>query len=131
MVIVSDILKNEVDPAPKCVHEFFAAFPEFQIEQVTSTEESNALAAQYVAKKVVGPTSLDGCKSIRPFTNFKTSKMGKFALQNEKNFSVYCFTRRHGGTKRSFLCASVPLCEKKYEYSRRLANSLSLQRLCI
>ena len=64
VVIVSDILKNEVEPAPKCVRDFLVAFPESQIEQVASTEESNALAAQYVAEKVVGPTSLDDCKHI-------------------------------------------------------------------
>ncbi len=63
-IILSDVLKNEVDAAPQCVRDFFASLPESQIERVVSTKESDALAERYIAENVVGPTSLDDCKHI-------------------------------------------------------------------
>ena len=64
VVIVSDVLKNEVDGAPQHVRDLLSSLPESQIEQAVSTKESDDLAAQYIAEKVVGPTSLDDCKHI-------------------------------------------------------------------
>lgn len=64
IIIVSDVLKGEVDEAPKCVRDFYAALPESQIERVFSTDDSNHLADRYIAENVVGPTSLDDCKHI-------------------------------------------------------------------
>ena len=63
-IIVSDILAAEVEPAPKIVRDFFDMLPESQIERVVSTQESNHLAAQYIAENVVGRSSLDDCKHI-------------------------------------------------------------------
>ena len=64
IIITSDVLQNEVDRAPDCVQRFYASLPESQIERVISTEESNRLAAQYIAENVVGPSNLDDCKHI-------------------------------------------------------------------
>ncbi len=64
VVIESNILRGEVERAPKHVREFYFAMPDSQIERVISTEESNTLAARYIAEKVVGKTSLDDCKHI-------------------------------------------------------------------
>ncbi len=63
-IIISDVLKNEIDPAPQRARDFLASFPEQLIERVVSTPESDALAARYIAENVVGPTSLDDCKHI-------------------------------------------------------------------
>jgi len=64
MIITSDVLKDELDGAPKIVRDFVGSLPESQIERVVSTEESDALAAKYIAEKVVGESSLDDCKHI-------------------------------------------------------------------
>jgi len=66
-VILSDVLEQEVERAPQCVRNFFDTLlklPNANVERVVSMDESNALATQYVAEKVVGPTSLDDCKHI-------------------------------------------------------------------
>ena len=63
-IIVSDVLRNEVERAPQCVRDFFASLLESQIERVVSTQESDTLAKRYIAENVVGPTSLDDCKHI-------------------------------------------------------------------
>ena len=63
-IIVSDVLEGEVRPAPQVVRDFFDSLPESQIERVASTDESNALAEQYMAENIVGPTSLADCKHI-------------------------------------------------------------------
>ncbi len=63
-VIVSNLLREELEPAPKFVKELIAGLPYSQIESVLATPESDALAARYIAEKVVGKTSLDDCKHI-------------------------------------------------------------------
>ncbi|MGL4944458.1 MAG: hypothetical protein ACRC46_14855 [Thermoguttaceae bacterium] len=63
-MVISDVLEGEVAKAPKIVRDFYNALPESQIEKVVSTDESNHLAAQYIAENVVGPTNLDDCKHI-------------------------------------------------------------------
>jgi len=64
VIIVSDVLKNELVGAPQRVRDFFGSLPESQIEQVVSTEESNRLAAQYIAENVVGQSSLTDCRHV-------------------------------------------------------------------
>ena len=63
-VILSDILDDEVEKAPPVVRTFLDSLPVEQTERIISTEESNSLAARYIAENVVGPTSLDDCKHI-------------------------------------------------------------------
>ena len=64
VVIFSDVLDDELEGAPQQVRDFVDSLPESQIERVVSTDESNALAAQYVAENVVGQSSLTDCKHI-------------------------------------------------------------------
>jgi hypothetical protein len=64
IVIISDILAEELVNAPPHVRDFFARLPQSQVERVTATETSDALAEQYIAAGVVGKTSLDDCRHI-------------------------------------------------------------------
>ena len=64
IIIVSDVLEEEIKPAPECVRDFFSSLPESQIERTVLTDESDALAERYIAENVVGPTSLDDCRHI-------------------------------------------------------------------
>ncbi|MDR2757514.1 MAG: hypothetical protein LBC20_17615 [Planctomycetaceae bacterium] len=63
-IIVSDILEKELELAPKQIAVFFENLPESQKEYVKATEESDSLADQYIAAKVVGQTSRDDCRHI-------------------------------------------------------------------
>ena len=63
-VILSDVLEQEINRSPAHVREFYHELPESQIERIVSTEESNRLAAQYVAENVVGKSSFDDCRHI-------------------------------------------------------------------
>ena len=62
--ILSDVLDKEIERAPQNVRDFYRTIPESQIEHIVSTDESNALAEQYIAENVVGKSSLDDCKHI-------------------------------------------------------------------
>ncbi len=64
VLVVSDLLRSEVEQAPKHVRDFFGSLPESQIERVVSTDEAKKLAARYIAEKVVGQTSFDDCVHI-------------------------------------------------------------------
>ncbi|MGL6225406.1 MAG: hypothetical protein ACRC10_02130 [Thermoguttaceae bacterium] len=64
MVVVSDLMKNELEGAPKHIRDFLDALPESQIEYITTTKASDQLAMQYIAENVVGRSSLDDCKHI-------------------------------------------------------------------
>lgn len=84
-IIVSDVLKGEVEKAPSCVRDFFASIPESQIEQTVSTEESNRLAARYIAENVVGPTSLDDCRHIAMATLAKADALVSWNFRHVVN----------------------------------------------
>ena len=64
VIIISDVVDGEVELAPKKVRDFYDSLPKDRIELFFSTEESDNLAAQYIAEKVVGPAGLDDCKHI-------------------------------------------------------------------
>ena len=64
IIVASDVLRDELARAPKNVSEFFVALPESRIERIVSTDESNRLAAQYIAENVVGQSSINDCKHI-------------------------------------------------------------------
>jgi len=64
VVIASDILEAELKRSPQNVREFYRQLPASQVEQVVSTDESNALAERYIAENVVGKSSLDDCRHI-------------------------------------------------------------------
>ena len=63
-IIVSDVLRIEMERAPQSVQDRFGTLPESQIERVVATVESDALAKQYVLEKVVGESNMDDCQHI-------------------------------------------------------------------
>jgi len=63
-IIVSDLLRDELEGAPQIVRDFFDSLPESQIEQITSTDESDALAGRYIAEGIVSAKSLNDCKHV-------------------------------------------------------------------
>jgi predicted nucleic acid-binding protein len=62
--IYSDLTIGELDNAPQRVRDFFATLPIENLEAVKMTDESLALARNYIAEKVVGETSFDDCVHI-------------------------------------------------------------------
>ncbi len=63
-VILSDLLKHELEPAPLFVKQLIDNLPPSQVEYTTTTSETDALAKQYIAENVVGQTSFDDCRHI-------------------------------------------------------------------
>ena len=63
-IVVSEVLKGELESVPKHVQEFFNQLPEAQIELVNSSEVTEQLAARYVSEGVVGQSSLNDCRHI-------------------------------------------------------------------
>ena len=63
-VVLSDVLVDEIERAPQHVRDFYESIPKSQIERVVSTEESDALAEQYVAVGIVAEKSLNDCRHV-------------------------------------------------------------------
>ena len=63
-VVLSDVLKEEVECAPQHVRDFYAKIPESQIERIAAEEEADALAEQYVFAGIVGEKSLNDCRHV-------------------------------------------------------------------
>ena len=63
-IIVSDVLREELNDAPLHVQEYFAALPKSQIERVESTDESNVLAERYIDEGIVGDKNMNDCKHV-------------------------------------------------------------------
>jgi predicted nucleic acid-binding protein len=63
-VVLSDVLKEEVDDAPLHVRDFYSTIPESQIERIVSTDESYALAEQYIAAGIVTENSLNDSRHV-------------------------------------------------------------------
>jgi predicted nucleic acid-binding protein len=61
-VVLSDVLGAEVKRVPQHVQDFFDSIPKSQIEWFSSTDESDALAEQYVLAGIVSPQSLTDCR---------------------------------------------------------------------
>ena len=64
IVIVSDVLVDELKNAPERARDYYRSLPEFVIERVFSTDESDTLAERYISEGVVGESSLADCKHI-------------------------------------------------------------------
>ena len=56
ILVVSDILAEELEGAPKAVQEEFGSLPPDCLEAVSRSEETERLKNAYLAAKVVGPT---------------------------------------------------------------------------
>lgn len=64
MVVLSDLLEAELLRAPQQVRTFLTTLPTRQIERIRLTQDAADLADQYIAAKVVGPTSRADCQHI-------------------------------------------------------------------
>jgi len=64
IVILSDVLEKELQKAPERAKDFVGSLPEHQVERVVSTDETHALAVQYIAENVVGESSFDDCAHV-------------------------------------------------------------------
>ncbi len=64
MVILSNLLEAELVRAPPQVRDFLSTLPARQIERIRLTQDAADLADQYIAAKVVGPTSRADCQHI-------------------------------------------------------------------
>jgi predicted nucleic acid-binding protein len=64
VILASDVLADEIERAPQNVRDRYRKIPESLIERVESTDQSDALAVQYIAEGVVGTTHLDDCRHI-------------------------------------------------------------------
>ena len=63
-LVVSDLLRAELEQAPERVRDYLNRFTGSQIEEVIRTDEALDLADLYIFEKVVGPTSLTDCRHI-------------------------------------------------------------------
>ena len=63
-VILSSILDDELESAPQHIRDFYKSIPESQIERGVSTEESNRLAALYIAAGIVSPKHIIDCRHV-------------------------------------------------------------------
>jgi predicted nucleic acid-binding protein len=64
VIIASDVLDEELERATQYVRDIFKRLPNSSVERVTSTPESNALAAQYLAENVVGNSNITDCRHV-------------------------------------------------------------------
>jgi predicted nucleic acid-binding protein len=62
--VYSDLTVGELENAPQRVRNFLASLPQENLEFVVISDESLALARQYITEKVVGETSFDDCVHI-------------------------------------------------------------------
>jgi predicted nucleic acid-binding protein len=62
--VYSDLTVGEFDNASEQIKNFFESFPSENMEYIRISDESLALAKQYIADKVVGETSFDDCIHI-------------------------------------------------------------------
>ena len=90
VIVVSDVLTDELKNAPKHVRVFFDEIPETQIERIVSTDESENLATQYVAEKVVGESSLDDCRHIALATIARADVLVSWNFNHIVNVSRIC-----------------------------------------
>jgi predicted nucleic acid-binding protein len=70
VAIVSNVLDGELKQPSEHVRDFIAELPQVQIERIVSTDESDDLAEQYIAEKVVGRGSFNDCRHVALATIF-------------------------------------------------------------
>ena len=63
-LIVSDVLRIEMERASAHIRNLYQALPESQIERITLAEESKELAEQYIIGQVIGESNRDDSRHI-------------------------------------------------------------------
>jgi len=83
--VVSEVLKQELEKAPKHVQELLNKYDDDCFEQVPLTDEASALASCYIAENVVGKTCLDDCKHIAIATLSKVDVLASWNFKHIVN----------------------------------------------
>jgi len=63
-VVLSDVLDAEIKSAPQHIRDYYNKMQESQIERIEETEESDRLAAVYIAARIVSPRHLTDSKHV-------------------------------------------------------------------
>jgi len=97
-VAVSELLIEELKPAPDQVRNFIETLPEYSVNVARYDDEARELAEKYLKAGIVGPTSLTDCRHIATATvnnirilaswNFKhIVNLNKIQLYNAVNLT--------------------------------------------
>jgi predicted nucleic acid-binding protein len=62
--VLSDVLDDELEPAPLHVREFYRSIPEAHVERIVLTPESDTLARRYIKAGVISPNHFTDCKHV-------------------------------------------------------------------
>lgn len=63
-VAVSELLVEELNPAPEPIRDFIYSLPEDQVQVARYEDDARELAEKYLEAGIVGPTSLTDCRHI-------------------------------------------------------------------
>jgi len=63
-IVLSDVLEDEIKHSPQHVRDYYAKIQASQIERIVSTDETNRLAAVYVAARIVSSKHLTDSKHV-------------------------------------------------------------------
>jgi len=85
--VISDLLRDELKPAPQHIKIFLMIMMKVFFENVVSTEISDSLAQKYVDEKVVGKTSFDDCRHIAITTINKVDVLASWNFKHIVNLN--------------------------------------------
>jgi predicted nucleic acid-binding protein len=85
LFIVSSVLKQELSKAPGQVRELLDKYDADSFEYVVLTQEAINLADQYIAKGVVGKSSIDDCRHIAIATIYKADVLASWNFKHIVN----------------------------------------------
>jgi predicted nucleic acid-binding protein len=63
-VVLSNVLLDELEPAPPYVSKFYRSIPQAYIERIVSTSLSNTLAERYIKAGILTPNHFTDCKHV-------------------------------------------------------------------
>jgi hypothetical protein len=84
---VSDVTLDELNLAPERVRRFLSEMDDSCVEQVEATSESEALAHDYLAAKVVGPSCLNDARHIAIATVMDVDIMASWNFKHIVRFA--------------------------------------------
>jgi len=85
--MISSVLKQELQKAPKKVLELLDRYEPVCFEYVELTKEAIELADKYVAEEVVGKTSIDDCRHIALATIYKADVLASWNFKHIVNLN--------------------------------------------
>ena len=85
--VVSELLQDELEDAPERVRTLLENYDPECFEVVTSTQEAENLANQYIAENVIGQTSFDDCLHIAIATINKVDILASWNFKHIVNIN--------------------------------------------